>query len=179
MSAMTHSLAKKMRKPAAMRVLAYRWHNYVGSVLFFKHLILLTVLVLIITPWFFVADLTQKSNAAQGDAKRLEQTVAELKTELAEKTHALEAAEAPAAEAPKAAPVAENIPVTFLAPGTVLEGKLTVKGDVEIAGELKGDVVSAGKVVVRNHVQGNITTATMTMAQGAVIGGTVTMKGKK
>ena len=92
MSAMTHSLAKKMRKPAAMRVLAYRWHNYVGS---------------------------------------------------------------------------------------VLEGKLTVKGDVEIAGELKGDVVSAGKVVVRNHVEGNITTATMTMAQGAVIGGTVTMKGKK
>ena len=48
MSAMTHSLAKKMRKPAAMRVLAYRWHNYVGSVLFFKHLILLTVLVLIL-----------------------------------------------------------------------------------------------------------------------------------
>ena len=94
MSAMTHSLAKKMRKPAAMRVLAYRWHNYVGSVLFFKHLILLTVLVLIITPWFFVADLTQKSNTAQGDAKRLEQTVAELKTELAEKTHALEDAEA-------------------------------------------------------------------------------------
>ena len=94
MSAMTHSLAKKVRKPAAMRVLAYRWQNYVGSVLFFKHLILLTVLVLIITPWFFVADLTQKSNAAQGDAKRLEQTVAELKTELAENTHALEAAEA-------------------------------------------------------------------------------------
>ena len=50
---------------------------------------------------------------------------------------------APAAkpvEAPKAAPVAESIPVTYLAPGTVLEGKLTARGDVEIAGELKGDV---------------------------------------
>jgi cytoskeletal protein CcmA (bactofilin family) len=138
------------------------------------------------------------------------------------------------------------VPVTYLAPGIVLEGKLTAKGDVEIAGELKGDVTTTGRVVVRSHVhgnvtagslhvceagitgdvnvndvvilgsdtvvngnvsagdllcsgtikgdvsvknnfaldtnavvEGNITTATMTMAQGAVIGGTVTMKGKK
>jgi cytoskeletal protein CcmA (bactofilin family) len=182
---MTHSLAKKMRKPAAMRVLAYRWHNYVGSVLFFKHLILLTVLVLIITPWFFVADLTQKSNAAQGDAKRLEQTVAELKTELAEKTHALEAAEAaPAASLHvSAAGITGDVNVSdtvILSSGTNVIGNVAA-GDLLCSGSIKGDVTVGNNFALDANavVEGNITTATMTMAQGAVIGGTVTMKGKK
>jgi len=37
-----------------------RWSNYFGSVRFFKNLILAAVLILIITPWFFVADLAVK-----------------------------------------------------------------------------------------------------------------------
>ena len=94
MAAMTHSLGKKTRKATAAQAFAERWRNYVGSVLFFKHLILLTVLVLIITPWFFVAELAEKNGTAQSNTERLEQDIAVLRQQLTEKTHALEDAEA-------------------------------------------------------------------------------------
>ena len=44
-------------------------------------------------------------------------------------------------KAPEARPAA-----SFLAPGTIFEGSFRAKGDIEIAGELKGDVASEGSV---------------------------------
>ena len=53
---------------------------------------------------------------------------------------------------PEARPAA-----SFLAPGTVFEGSFRAKGDIEIAGELKGDVTSEGSVLLRSNLQSNIT----------------------
>lgn len=89
MAAMTHTVSKKERKAAAASVWAQRWHDYVGSVLFFKHLILLTVIILIVTPWFFVTDLTMKNHTAKVETTELEQTAAQLRQQLEEKTQAL------------------------------------------------------------------------------------------
>ena len=62
------------------------------------------------------------------------------------------------------------IPVTYLAPGIMLEGKLTAKGDVEIAGELKGDLTTNGKVVVRSHVHGNVTAGSLHICEAGITG---------
>lgn len=106
---------------------------------------------------------------------------------------------------PEARPAA-----SFLAPGTVFEGSFRAKGDIEIAGELKGDVTSEGSVLLRSNLQSNITaqsllcageingdirisgntqmdanarvsgsvvTGTISVAAGAILNGSVEMKG--
>ena len=50
-----------------------RLRNYIGSVRFFKHLILSVLLALIIVPWFFVAGIYTKLSAAQNEITNLEQ----------------------------------------------------------------------------------------------------------
>ena len=72
--------------------------------------------------------------------------------------------------APAPAPVEENIPVTYLAPGVTLEGKLTAKGDVEIAGQFKGEIVTEGKVIVRSLVQSNISAGSLNVMSGGIVG---------
>lgn len=47
-------------------------------------------------------------------------------------------------------------PVTYIAPGTVVEGNLRSSGDVDIAGDIVGDVVSDGSVVIRKSIKGNV-----------------------
>ena len=49
------------------------------------------------------------------------------------------------------------VAATYIAPGTVVEGVIRCKGDIEIAGELRGDVESEGDVTVRTNIKGNIT----------------------
>ena len=93
MPAMTHSVHQKTAKTAVAQPQASRWRSYVGSVLFFKHLILLTVLILTITPWFVVANLSMKNHTAKSEAAELAHTVAVLEQQLEEKTDALKAAE--------------------------------------------------------------------------------------
>ena len=73
----------------------------------------------------------------------------------------------PVVEAPKAE---EAVGVTYLAAGTVLEGKLSAKGDVEIDGVVNGDVTAKGKVVIRSEVTGNVTAASMQLVGGKVTG---------
>lgn len=63
----------------------------------------------------------------------------------------------PAAAVPQAAPAA--IPVTYLAPGTSMEGTLSAKGDVEVAGSFKGDISAEGRVILHSSIHGNITAA--------------------
>lgn len=69
---------------------------------------------------------------------------------------------APAKKAPEKTPAAEPVkkPVTavsYLAPGTVMEGTLRSDGNVEVSGEFKGDITTKGTVILRSSIQGNIT----------------------
>ena len=47
--------------------------------------------------------------------------------------------------------------VTYLAPGTSMQGTLTTDGDVEVAGKFQGDIVAEGEVKLRSDICGNIT----------------------
>ncbi len=60
--------------------------------------------------------------------------------------------------------------LTYLAAGAVLEGTLRVKGDIEIAGELKGELISEGNVVLRSNLNGNVTAQQLSMVGCAVVG---------
>ena len=68
-------------------------------------------------------------------------------------------------KAPEARPAA-----SFLAPGTVFEGSFRAKGDIEIAGELKGDVTSEGSVLLRSNLQSNITAGSVKLTGCTLIG---------
>ena len=59
---------------------------------------------------------------------------------------------------------------SFLAPGTVFEGSFRAKGDIEIAGELKGDVTSEGSVLLRSNLQSNITAGSVKLTGCTLIG---------
>lgn len=45
----------------------------------------------------------------------------------------------------------------YIAPNSIFEGNLRTESDVEIAGEFHGDINSAGKVLLRTNIKGNIT----------------------
>ena len=88
-----------------------------------------------------------------------------------EKTEEKPAAAANSTAAPKA-----KEPATFIAPTMQIEGNIKAKGDVEIAGELKGDVVSEGLVTVRSSIDGNITAVTVNLSD-CVINGDIIASG--
>ena len=52
-------------------------------------------------------------------------------------------------------------PVTYLAPGSCMEGKLKCQGDVDVAGIFKGDIEAEGKVKICANIAGNIKAATL------------------
>lgn len=56
------------------------------------------------------------------------------------------------------APV-QRVAKTYFAPGVSIEGTVTAKGDIEIAGELKGNLVTDGIATVRSNIKGNVTAA--------------------
>ena len=58
-------------------------------------------------------------------------------------------------------PVAPPRAVTYIAPGSVLEGKLRTKGDVDVAGKFSGDIHSEGHVILRSDMKGNITAGSL------------------
>lgn len=95
-------------------------------------------------------DAAEKTTPAQTESK---QNVAETSV-----------AESPAVQATHpAAPANTVVPVTYLAPGTVMEGKLSAKGDVEVSGNFKGDITAQGKVILHSSLNGNITAAELVM----------------
>ena len=74
-------------------------------------------------------------------------------------------------------PVADEKPVsplavhnTYIAPGVYIDGNVTSKGNVEIAGELKGDLAAEGVVTVKSNVVGNITANTVMLNDCCVTG---------
>ena len=74
---------------------------------------------------------------------------------------------APAAK-PVAAPVAA--PITYLAPGSYMEGKLKCHGDLESAGIFKGDIEADGNVTVRANVTGNIAAKNLMIINCRLVG---------
>ena len=65
---------------------------------------------------------------------------------------------------------------TFFAPGTSFDGTLTTKGDVEIAGEVKGEIISDGKVSIRKVGDVSISSKDLELL-GADFKGNVTVSG--
>jgi len=66
---------------------------------------------------------------------------------------------------------------TFFAPGTSFDGTLTTKGDVEIAGEVKGEIISDGKVSIRKVGDVSISSKDLELL-GADFKGNVTVSGE-
>lgn len=62
------------------------------------------------------------------------------------------------------------VPATFLSPGSVLEGKLTSRGDVELAGSFHGELCADGNVTLRADATCNITAASLTVTNCHLIG---------
>jgi len=64
----------------------------------------------------------------------------------------------------------EIMPLTRIAEGTTMEGKLVAKGDVEIEGDFKGDVEAKGKVTICNDYYGNVTAAALCIRNCTITG---------
>ena len=62
------------------------------------------------------------------------------------------------------------VPATYLAPGTVMEGTLRSKGDVEIAGTFKGDIITEGDVILHTSIEGNVTSNNLSLVDCSVTG---------
>ncbi len=75
-----------------------------------------------------------------------------------------------------AAPVKPVYAKTVLAEGTVFEGNLNSKGDVEIAGIFKGDIATEGNAIIRSDVEGNVKAQNLDIISN-VLTGNVTVAG--
>ena len=72
--------------------------------------------------------------------------------------------------------MAQDTQKTFFAPGTIFEGTLTTPGDVEVAGEITGEIVSDGKVSLRRVGNVSISSRDLELL-AANFKGDVTVKG--
>ena len=59
---------------------------------------------------------------------------------------------------------------TYIGRGTVIEGNIKAEGDVELLGELKGDIESDGKVTLHTSVTGNVRAKSLTFVGGELPG---------
>ena len=65
---------------------------------------------------------------------------------------------------------------TYIAPGTVMEGTLKATGDVEIAGDFKGDITTEGTVILHANIKGNLSVSSLNLS-GCTLVGDVVAKG--
>ena len=70
----------------------------------------------------------------------------------------------------------EPIRSSYFAPGTVLEGNLHIEGDVELAGELKGELEATGCATLRVNMNGNVKASRLNLCS-CKINGNVCVKG--
>lgn len=66
---------------------------------------------------------------------------------------------------------------TYFAPGTVFEGTITAPGDVLVDGEVKGEIVSEGKVSIHKMGDASIAARDLELL-GATIKGDITVRGE-
>ena len=62
---------------------------------------------------------------------------------------------------------------SYLAPGTVFEGNIRSAGDIEIAGEFKGDIKTEGVVVLYSNIQGNVSAKSLKLSGCTMVGDAV------
>lgn len=79
---------------------------------------------------------------------------------------------------PEKAPVVQpeskpKAAVSYLAPGTVMEGTLRAVGDVEIAGDFKGDITTEGTVILHSNIQGNLSVSSLNLSGCSLVGDVV------
>lgn len=66
---------------------------------------------------------------------------------------------------------------TYFAPGTVFEGTVTTPGDVLVDGEVKGEIISEGKVSIHKMGDASISAHDLELL-GAAIKGDITVRGE-
>lgn len=66
---------------------------------------------------------------------------------------------------------------TYFAPGTIFEGTITSPGDVLVDGEVKGEIVSEGKVSIHKMGDASIAARDLELL-GAAIKGDITVRGE-
>ena len=74
----------------------------------------------------------------------------------------------------------ENKPVyarTVLGEGTIFEGNLSSKGDVEIGGQFKGDISTEGNIILHSEIEGNVKANNLDVISN-VLKGNVSVSGK-
>ena len=103
-------------------------------------------------------------------------TEAEAAEEVKEETAEVIVKETPVVAVTEEPKKEEVLPLTRIAEGTSMEGKLVAKGDVEIEGDFKGDVEAKGKVTICNDYYGNVTAAALCI-KNCTITGDVTIAG--
>lgn len=86
------------------------------------------------------------------------------------------ASAAPAEQKAVRKPAEPKPAVSLLAPGTCFEGTLSAKGDVEIAGEFKGSISTAGVVRLKSDIQSGIAAGSVELT-GCVLTGDITASG--
>lgn len=67
-------------------------------------------------------------------------------------------------------PVTPRYEKTYVAAGTVFEGTIASKGDIDIAGDVKGTIVSDGGVLLSSKLLGNVTAKSVTVNNCEVTG---------
>ena len=67
-------------------------------------------------------------------------------------------------------PVTPRYEKTYVAAGTVFEGTIATKGDIDIAGDVKGTIVADGGVLLSSKLLGNVTAKSVTINNCEVTG---------
>ena len=67
-------------------------------------------------------------------------------------------------------PVTPRYEKTYVAAGTVFEGTIATKGDIDIAGDVKGTIVADGGVLLSSKLLGNVTAKSVTVNNCEVTG---------
>ncbi len=69
----------------------------------------------------------------------------------------------------KAVPV-RSYQGTYLAAGTMMQGTLTARGDVEIAGDFEGEIIAKGKVTLHSNITSRITATGLSLVSCVLTG---------
>ena len=85
---------------------------------------------------------------------------------------------APAEKEPQRVPARPAAPVepprpavkSYIAPGTKFKGTLRTQGNVEIAGEFEGDIISEGDVIIKADTKSNIKAVNVAVCGSKVLG---------
>ncbi len=59
---------------------------------------------------------------------------------------------------------------TYLAAGTMMQGTLTARGDVEIAGDFEGEIIAKGKITLHSNINSKITAMGLCLVGCALTG---------